>query len=169
MALRRNEFYYTFPYFPLTVSVSNPALVTKRNWFLIAVCNWLMEHSMFFVCFFPTATDFEIKDLDRAPSEVTLMNYKLTVTENYCISRHSTKMLARVHLSSKMVHKSVPIQNLGNPETKFFLFHARSSIFLVVPWTGSWLPSRKSLALKGYEIQNTSRWVNTSFSLSTLL
>ena len=68
-----------------------------------------------------------------------------------------------------MVHKSVPIQNLGNPETKFFLFHARTSIFLVVPWTGSWLPSRKSLALKGYEIQNTSRWVNTSFSLSTLL
>lgn len=55
---------------------------------------------MFFVFFFPTATDFEIKDLDRAPSEVTLMNYKLTVTENYCISRHSTKMLARVNLSS---------------------------------------------------------------------
>ena len=39
MALRRNEFYYTFPYFPLTVSVTNPVLVTKRNWFLIAVCN----------------------------------------------------------------------------------------------------------------------------------
>ena len=53
-----------------------------------------------FCFFFPTATDFEIKDLDRAPSEVTLMNYKLTVTENYCISRHSTKMLARVKLSS---------------------------------------------------------------------
>ena len=92
-------------------SIYLPILSSHRQCFESSPCNkkklvldrclQLINGTLNVFCFFfPTATDFEIKDLDRAPSEVTLMNYKLTVTENYCISRHSTKMLARVKLSS---------------------------------------------------------------------